>query len=73
MKQDGDDPVDMEDVDVTPSKLKRKTYERELATLPLELVKLQHWVKHAVLRVVPLFEGRDAAGKGGTSSGSSSR
>jgi hypothetical protein len=31
MKEDGDDPVDMEDVDVTPSKLKRKTYEREQA------------------------------------------
>ena len=33
MKQDGDAPVDMEDVDVTPSKLKRKLYERELAGL----------------------------------------
>jgi Polyphosphate kinase 2 (PPK2) len=33
MKEDGDDPVDMEDIDVTPSKLKRKTHERELATL----------------------------------------
>jgi polyphosphate kinase 2 len=66
MKEDGGDPVDMEDVDVTPSKLKRKEYERELAKLQLELVKVQHWVKHAGLRIVLLFEGRDAAGKGGT-------
>jgi polyphosphate kinase 2 (PPK2 family) len=36
-------------------------------------VKLQHWIKHAGLRVVLLLEGRDAAGKGGTSSASSSR
>jgi polyphosphate kinase len=49
----------------SPSKLKRKEYERELARLQLELVKLQHWVKHAGLRVVLVFEGRDAAGKGG--------
>jgi polyphosphate kinase len=66
MKQDGDAAVDMEDVDVTPSKLKRKFYERELAELQLELVKLQHWIKHAGERVVLIFEGRDAAGKGGT-------
>ena len=37
MKDDGGDPVDMKDVDVTPSKLKRKEYERELARLQLEL------------------------------------
>jgi polyphosphate kinase len=49
-----------------PAKLKRKFYERELADLQLELVKLQHWIKHAGERVVLLFEGRDAAGKGGT-------
>jgi polyphosphate kinase 2 len=66
MKEDGGDPVDRDDVDVTPSKLKRKAYERELAMLQLELVKVQHWVKHAGLRVVLIFEGRDAAGKGGT-------
>jgi polyphosphate kinase 2 len=66
MKQDGDAAVDMEDVDVTPSKLKRKFYERELAELQLELVKLQHWIVHAGERVVLIFEGRDAAGKGGT-------
>jgi polyphosphate kinase 2 len=49
-----------------PAKLKRKFYERELAELQLELVKLQHWIKHAGERVVLIFEGRDAAGKGGT-------
>ena len=42
MKEDGGDPVDLDDVDVTPSKLKRQEYERELARLQLELVKLQH-------------------------------
>ncbi len=52
MKQDGDAAVDMEDVDVTPSKLKRKFYERELAELQLELVKLQHWIKHVGERMV---------------------
>jgi polyphosphate kinase len=58
-------PVDLENGEASPSKLKRKEYERELAKLQLELVKLQHWVKHAGLRVVLIFEGRDAAGKGG--------
>ena len=52
--------------EATPSKLKRKDYERELAHQQLELVKLQEWIKHAGLRVVLIFEGRDAAGKGGT-------
>jgi len=40
-------------------------YDRELARLQVELVKLQEWVKQEGLRVVVLFEGRDAAGKGG--------
>ena len=40
-------------------------YEKELSRLQVELVKLQEWVKHQNLRVVVLFEGRDAAGKGG--------
>jgi len=46
-------------------KLKKEFYESELARLQIELVKLQEWVKHAGLKVVVLFEGRDAAGKGG--------
>ncbi|NMT56240.1 polyphosphate kinase 2, partial [Vibrio parahaemolyticus] len=46
-------------------KLKKKEYEKELKNLQVELVKLQEWVKHKGLKVVVLFEGRDAAGKGG--------
>jgi polyphosphate kinase len=48
------------------AKLSRKDYERELAALHLELVKLQNWLKRSGERVVLVFEGRDAAGKGGT-------
>ncbi len=47
-------------------KLKTEVYEQELAQLQMELVKLQYWVKHTGLRVVIIFEGRDAAGKGST-------
>ncbi|MEO1224412.1 MAG: polyphosphate kinase 2 [Pseudomonadota bacterium] len=46
-------------------KIKTEVYERELARLQVELVKLQAWIKHKGLRVVVIFEGRDAAGKGG--------
>jgi polyphosphate kinase len=46
--------------------MKRKEYEKELRKLQVELCALQDWVKHAGLRVVIVFEGRDAAGKGGT-------
>jgi len=46
-------------------KLDKKTYEAELAKLQIELVKLQEWIKYKGLKVVVLFEGRDAAGKGG--------
>jgi len=46
-------------------KLDDKTYERELRKLQIELVKLQQWVKQEGKRIVVLFEGRDAAGKGG--------
>ncbi|MEB3352911.1 MAG: polyphosphate kinase 2, partial [Cyanobacteriota bacterium] len=49
-----------------PPKLDRKFYEKELARLQVELVKMQYWVKHVGYRMVLLFEGRDAAGKGGT-------
>ena len=47
-------------------KLKTKEYLKELRKLQGELCKLQEWVKHKGLRVIILFEGRDAAGKGGT-------
>ncbi len=42
-----------------------KVYNKELERLQIELVKLQEWIKHKELKVVVLFEGRDAAGKGG--------
>jgi len=48
------------------SKLPGKYYEKELTRLQVELVKMQYWVKHTGCRIVILFEGRDAAGKGGT-------
>jgi polyphosphate kinase 2 len=47
-------------------KLDRKLYEKELARLQVELVKMQYWVKATGFRLIVLFEGRDAAGKGGT-------
>ena len=46
-------------------KLKSAHYNRELANLQQELVKLQYWIKEKGLKVCVLFEGRDAAGKGG--------
>ena len=52
--------------DEAKNKMKRKEYEKELLKLQVELCRLQDWVKHAGLRVVVVFEGRDAAGKGGT-------
>src|SRR6195256_478317 len=47
-------------------RLTRKHYGKELGRLQLELCKLQDWVKYKGLRVIVVFEGRDAAGKGGT-------
>lgn len=46
-------------------KIKKQFYEEELARLQVELMKLQEWIKHEKLKVVIIFEGRDAAGKGG--------
>jgi polyphosphate kinase len=68
MAHDGTPPTELtkDEEEGPPAKLKRKYYERELAELQLELVKLQHWIKDAGERVVLIFEGRDAAGKGGT-------
>ncbi len=45
--------------------INKKSYEKELARLQVELVKLQEWIRYKGLKVVVLFEGRDAAGKGG--------
>lgn len=47
-------------------KMTNKQYEKELSKLQIEFVKLQSWIKEKGLRVVLIFEGRDAAGKGGT-------
>src|SRR4051794_6742514 len=49
-----------------PRRLGTKAYLRELGRLQVELIKLQEWIKVTGLKVVVLFEGRDAAGKGGT-------
>jgi len=46
--------------------MKRKDYEKELRKLQVQLCHLQDWVKEKKLRVIVVFEGRDAAGKGGT-------
>jgi polyphosphate kinase 2 len=54
------------DAEQEDKRLKRKRYEKELRRLQAELCKLQDWVKYKGLRVIVVFEGRDAAGKGGT-------
>jgi polyphosphate kinase len=56
----------MANEDGVPSRMKRKAYEKELRKLQVGLCHLQEWVKEKKLRVIILFEGRDAAGKGGT-------
>jgi polyphosphate kinase 2 len=48
-----------------PAKLKRKKYDARLAELHMELVKMQYWIKATGRKLVIVFEGRDAAGKGG--------
>ena len=53
------------DSDVPTGKLSRKFYEKEMTRLQGELVQMQLWVKEAKAKVAVLFEGRDAAGKGG--------
>jgi polyphosphate kinase 2 len=58
-------PEIVEDAGTTDGKLKAGDYERELARLHVELVKVQQWVVHKGLKVCIVFEGRDGAGKGG--------
>lgn len=55
--------VETEDKD--PRSIRKKKYNKEILKLEIELIKLQEWVKAKQLKVVVLFEGRDAAGKGG--------
>ncbi len=54
------------DVKLPVKKIPRKVYERELAKLQIELAKLQRWIRVTGQKAVVIFEGRDAAGKGGT-------
>ena len=66
--------VSKEDSDSAPlpadypykTRLSRRVYEKEKKKLQIELLKVQSWVKESGQRIVSLFEGRDAAGKGGT-------
>src|SRR6266478_9330487 len=51
---------------VDDGRMKRKLYEKELRRLQVELCRVQDWVKAEGARVIVVFEGRDAAGKGGT-------
>lgn len=55
-----------EDTIKKSSKISKKKYEAAMADMQVELVKVQEWVKQEGLRVAMIFEGRDAAGKGGT-------
>src|SRR5438128_5143424 len=59
-------PMSKHDSEETQPKMKRKEYEKEFRKLQTELCRLQGWVVHKGLRVIVVFEGRDAAGKGGT-------
>src|SRR5215475_14558013 len=52
--------------DESRPKMKRKEYDKEMRKLQVELCRLQDWIVHKGLRVIVVFEGRDAAGKGGT-------
>jgi len=56
---------DKKNSDDKKGKISNKDYEKELSKLQIELVKLQEWIKQKGLKVVCIFEGRDAAGKGG--------
>ena len=60
------EPSAVEITDADKPKLKGKEYAKELLKLQTELCLLQDWVKHTGQRIVVVFEGRDAAGKGGT-------
>ena len=63
---DGKDAKDKKSENGKNGKMKRKAYEKELRKLQVELCYLQDWVKASGARIIIVFEGRDAAGKGGT-------
>src|SRR5689334_9195164 len=52
--------------DGEPQRLNKRSYEKELVRLQVEVVRLQEWITYKGLKVVVVFEGRDTAGKGGT-------
>src|SRR5580698_409981 len=58
-------PIHHGDLKAKTHKIDNDVYEKELARLQVELVKMQAWIKHEGLKLVIIFEGRDAAGKGG--------
>ncbi len=60
-----DKTEDIKELNHKHHKISTKVYEKELGKLQVELVKLQEWIKEQGLKVVIIFEGRDAAGKGG--------
>lgn len=63
----GYDPTIITSEEPKPTKnIPKKVYKNELKRLQIELVKLQTWIKEKGLKVAIIFEGRDAAGKGGT-------
>jgi polyphosphate kinase 2 len=64
-KEEQKQEVTAEVVESAPAELTTKAYNKEIRRLHVELVKLQEWVKYKGLRVLIIFEGRDAAGKGG--------
>ena len=64
-KKEGTNGTSADHDEIIKVPLTTKYYEEELVKLQIELVKLQEWIKYKGLRVVVLFEGRDAAGKGG--------
>jgi len=65
-KRAAEDVPEVPPTSVHKSNIPRKLYESELAKLQVDLVKLQEWIRDRGLKVVVIFEGRDAAGKGGT-------
>ena len=66
MAQEGDLSAEASQKADAQPKLKRKEYEKQLRELQTELCSLQDWVKQTGERIIVVFEGRDAAGKGGT-------
>ena len=64
-KLENEKPKDIEPKKRDKRRINNKVYNKELEKLQIELVKLQEWIKFKKLKVVVIFEGRDAAGKGG--------